>query len=548
MRWGNRIRCAAAAAGGLSILGLTLAAADPSDPSTITRPVETFTEWTGSSRQDAEDPATGQYQFEAQTLGGARRAIDSAERRYTPDRLTDPATLRVELQALYDSVLHDRPNPPDNGVQETADPALLPDWDGDGVYGEAGSGLDDRGDYDLDLDAVRDAGRFRYPIFHDDGSVTYGAGGGVALEAGFVNSRGLFIDATLWVPGDLVESLDTEGDVVELRQVATPALVFANGISSSQIMYYWFAQSMAARGYVVLTYDPAGQGQSEGTWSDTFQQGTDTGDCNFGGACLDVQDAVRWLVGDPIEERTDLTGFSNGQLRPFDGPKDPADGPTNPAVALVDASAVGLAGNSMGALSTLNYLTALASGTSPDGRPLPPLKAAVAMSGATASGVATVPLQLQTSDFDGSPTLVGPGVGGVNLGGQGQGIGYYVIKEMFDRITPAAERDLSLVVFEGGVHTDSVAVPYVPRTLWATRLASHYAGSWFDCYIKLDGVACSASAAGSPHLSEAFGSEHDAAGPGALSCLRTPSAMSLNYDPQDLAAARPRGCHGRAGT
>lgn len=559
MRRRTKIICAIAVAVGLTTAGVALA--DP-DPNTVVRPVQTFTEWTDSSQQDVADTATGQYQFEAQVEGGARRAADGAGRRYTPGRLTDPTSLRVELQALYDALLHDRPNPPDNGLQETADPALLPDWNGNGVYGEAGRGLDDRGDYDLDLDQRLDAAWFRYPTFHDDGTVTHDADAvaaarpshgamGAALETQFINSRGLVIDATLWVPGDIVTGIDAAVDESHLDSITLgpraskrPTLVFSNGVSSSQIMYYWFAEAMAARGYIVLTYDPAGQGQSEGTWTDTFQQRTGTGDCQFGGACLDVQDAVRWLTGSPIVERTDLTGFQGGQVRPFDGPKDPATGPNNPIVSLVDTDSVGLAGNSMGALSTLNYLTALAE----PGSTLPPLKAAVAMSGATPSAAVTVPLQIQTSDFDGSPTLVGPGVAGVSLGAQGYGIGYYPIKEMFDRVTPTAAQDASLVVFEGGVHTDSVAVPYVPRTLWATRLASHYAGSWFDCHIKGRPAACTAAATGAPHLSEAFGSELDRGGPGGWSCLATPTMMSLNYDPQDLAAARPRGCHGRAGT
>lgn len=562
MRWRTRFLCTIAAAAALTASGLALAA--PSTES-LRRSVETFTEWAGAPQRDVQDAALGQYQLEAQVEGGARRAVDSASSRYTPDRVTNPDDLRVELQALYDSVLHDRPNPPDNNLQETADPELLPDWNGDGAYGQAGSGLSDRGDYDLDLDQRRDVAWFRYPTFREDGTVTHAADPvdpqapnhqmmGVAIEVGFVNSRGLFIDATLWVPGDLVVAVDPAVDGTRSDSVTfdssvgkRPALVFSDGISSNQVMYYWFAESMAARGYVVLTYDPAGQGQSEGTWTDTFQQNTGTGDCNFGGACLDVQDAVRWMVGDAITPRTDLMGYQGGQMRPFAGVKDPLTGPTNPIASRLDRASVGLAGNSMGALATLNYLTALDSGTSPDGRPLPPLAAAVAMSGATPSAVANVPLQVQTSDFDGSPTLVGPGVGGVNLGAMGQGIGYYPIKEMVDRLrTPPRANDLSLVVFEGGVHTDHTRVPYVPRTLWATQLASHYAGAWFDCHIQGDGTACDAARTGMPHLSEAFGSELYDAGSSNGVCLREPTVMSLNYDAQDLAALRPRSCFGRA--
>lgn len=546
MRWRNRALCTIAAAAALTTTGLALAA--PS-PESLQRTLETFTEWTGGPARDLQDFGTGQYQFEGQVVGGARRAIDSASSRYTPEHLADRNGLRVELQALYDGVLHDRPNPPDNGLQETPDPDLLPDWNGNGVYGEAGSGLDDKGDWDLDLDVRRDAGWFRYPTFHDDGQITHGGGRGVAMEVGFVNSRGLFIDATLWLPGDLVSSADPATDVVTITDPASPhpAIVFSDGVSSSQVNYYWFAEAMAARGYVVLTYDPAGQGQSEGTWTDTFQQNTGTGDCYFGGACLDVQDAVRWLVGTSITRRNDLIGYAGWQVRPFVDARDPAEGPANALLELVDSDRIGLAGNSMGALATLNYLTTLASGTSPDGRALPALKAAVAMSGATASAVAPVPLQLQTSDFDGSPTLLGPGVGGVSLGGMGQGIGYYPIKDMLDRLRgPAPASDLSLVVFEGGVHTDHVRVPYVPRTLWSTHLASHYAGAWFDCYINGDGGACAETTGGVAHLSQAFGSEAYTSGDPTGVCIAEPTVMSLNYDAQDLAAMRPRGCFGRA--
>jgi len=539
----------------LTTTGLALAA--PS-PDSLQRSAETFTEWTGGPAKDMQDFGTGQYQFEGQVVGGARRAVDSASTRYTPDRLTNPETARLELQALYDGILHDRPNPPDNGLQETADPALLPDWNGNGIYGEAGSGTADKGDWDLDLDITRDVGWFRYPTFHDDGTVTHDADPvlpidrpnrqmmGVALEAGFINSRGLFIDATLWLPGDAVTQPGAQRNDFEISQPADhPAIVFSDGVSSSQVNYYWFAEAMAARGYVVLTYDPAGQGQSEGTWTDTFQPYPEAGDCYFGGACLDVQDAVRWMVGDAIEPRNDLKGLAGGQVRPFSDPKDPATNPTNPALPAIDVNTVGLAGNSMGALATLKYLTASAE----EGSTLPSLKAAVAMSGATASAVANVPIQLQTSDFDGSPTLVGPGVGGVNLGGQGEGIGYYIIKDMFDRLrTTAPANDLSLIVFEGGVHTDHVRVPYVPRTLWSTNLASHYAGLWFDCHLKDDGDSCHQASTRAPHVSEAFGSE--AYSPdSARTCIGgPPSAMSLNYDAQDLAAMRPRDCFGRVGT
>ena len=245
MRWRNRVLCTIAAAAALTTTGFALAAPNPES---LQRTLETFTEWTGGPARDMQDFGTGQYQFEGQMVGGARRAVDSAGSRYTLEHMTNPNDLRVELQALYDGVLHDRPNPPDNGLQETPDPDLLPDWNGNGIYGEAGSGLDDRGDWDLDLDVDRDAARFRYPTFHADGSISHDGGHGVAMEAGFVNSRGLFIDATLWLPGDLVTDLNTTKDEVTFATQAPkrPAIVFSDGVSSSQVNYYWFAEAILA--------------------------------------------------------------------------------------------------------------------------------------------------------------------------------------------------------------------------------------------------------------------------------------------------------------
>lgn len=522
------------------VAGGGVARAEPGapEPGPVVAGVQTFTDWTAGPRDDLPDQGIGRYQFETQVVGGARRAAASAERRYTPERMTDPATLRVELAELYDDVLHNRPNPPDNPVQEVGHPDLLPDWDADGTYGEPE-------DYDVDVDVDRDAAWFRYPVFGADGSIDHVPDReGVAVEAGFVNSRGLFVDATLWLPGD---RLTLDGDTVSYPAAlaARPGLVFSNGLSSRQEEYYWFAEAMVARGYVVMTYDPVGQGESDGTWSDLFQQGTGT-DCQFGGACLDVQDAVRWFTAAGVAARPDLQGFEDGQLRPLATQVGTGAVATNPFVALVDTGRVGIAGNSMGALSTLNYLHFLEADAD-----LPALKAAVAMSGATETTAAAVPLQLQTSDFDGSPTLLGPTVGGAYLGQGGEGIGYYPIKGMFDRLVADDDNDLSLVVLKGGVHTDHVRTPFVTRTRWATYVAEHYAGAWFDCYIAGSAAACDQTRqpVSDPSLSRAFGSEHYAAASttDALTCIgQAPTEISLNYDPEDLAAARPRDCHGRA--
>src|SRR5207245_5631172 len=119
------------------------------------------------------------------------------------------------------------------------------------------------------------------------------------------------------------------------------------------------------------------------------------------GACRDLEDMTRWFTGAAVT-RVPNTGPPRGEAL-----HDPAKNPANPALGLLDRSKIAIAGNSMGALSVVNYLRYLATGKGADGRSLPPLAAAISLSG-MAPTAAVVPIQFQTSDYDGSPALVGP--------------------------------------------------------------------------------------------------------------------------------------------
>jgi hypothetical protein len=142
------------------------------------------------------------------------------------------------------------------------------------VFGDSGgTSIDGKGDFDADTDDFLDIAPFRLPCYTDaDGwrphfRTTSGTCNttddpadpnalGVAREVKIINARGLVLDATLWMPPAVRE--------------AAPVIVFSNGLSSRQEHYYWFAERMAGQGYVVLTWDPAGQGESEGGWTDLF--------------------------------------------------------------------------------------------------------------------------------------------------------------------------------------------------------------------------------------------------------------------------------------
>jgi X-Pro dipeptidyl-peptidase-like protein len=523
------------------------------------------TMWTQNTQRFLGDRRAQNYNFEAGILGAARRPVQ----RYPSHYLTAGIDVRREAQVLIDGTLHMRPDPPYDHWGDVGDPRLMPDWDHDGAFGDSGgTSIGGTGDFDADTDEVLDTAYFRIPcytakdkwlIHHryasgscdvaDAGSQPYKIG--VATETKIIDARGLLLDATVWVPAAAFggtgcplygtaayASRASWTDCVAPSNLAGrfPGVVFANGLASRQEHYAWIAMRLVDEGYVVLTYDPAGQGQSEGTFGDTLGlTDEERADPQFAGAIRDLQDAVRWFVGQSITK-------TRSRLPRLTPRLNPASNAPNPALSVVDTTHVAIGGNSMGAISTLGYLDYLGSpgGLGADGRPLPRVLAALSLSGARATH-AVVPIQFQTSDGDGSPLLLLPKVAGVNLGFNGQGIGYELIKERYDQLRATREAGpLSLIVLEGGVHTDHVNVPLVTRTNWANALAADYAAAWINCYVKGDAAACAAAIAPRPHLSHAYASEQDPdgpAGPSASRCITVPDGATLNETPQDFLAA-----------
>lgn len=542
------------------------AGANTGGPPPPTYPIDNVLNDFQNSQRSLEDPSIGRYNFEAGMYGAARRAVQ----RWPDHYLTDGIEVQREVQVALDSLLHMRPKLPYSHPGDAGHPALYPDWDHDGVFGDSGgTALDERGDFDADTDEVDDTAYFRIPCYtaEDEWQIhhVYASGVcdvadagaepykiGVARELKIVNARGLLLDATLLLPataftGDACPAYgaDAYADTAAWTGCASPAnlstagnmpgIVFANGFASRQEHYAWFAMRMVDEGYIVLNYDPAGQGESEGNVLDLFAV-TDAkrADQQFAGAIRDVQDVVRWFVGDPITAVAD------------NGPRlvaraDPASNIVNPAAGALDEQRIGLAGNSMGALSTLAYLNLLGSpgGLGTDGRPLPKLLAAVPLSGAHPTH-AVVPIMFQTSDGDGSITLTGPKLLGVALGSGSQGIGYEPMKALYDdlRATPDPA-PMSFIVMESGSHTDHVDMPFVPRTFWANALSADYAADWLNCWVRDDAAACVAAVTPRPHLSRIYASEHDPdgpAGPSPSRCITIPDAWSLNQSPQEIAA------------
>ena len=550
------------------------AAAQSADP---LYPITSFLDPLQNTLKTVPDPNAGAYNFEAGMLGIVTRAAD----RY-PKVLATPQSqtaITNEIQATLDGALHLRPSLPYNpsgGDAGNAD--FMPDWNQNGVFG-------DPGDFDRDTDSDPhavpgtglDTAFFRYPCANPDGTVSYvDAAGvctksppsfrvGVAREIKVVNARGIVIDATLWLPGHAASPTPLvypcEGcspDVAFASIVASgaklPGGVFSDGFLSRQDHYYWFAMRMAREGFVMMTYDPAGQGESEGNAIDLFDFANQNGSslspssesCQFQGACRDLQDMLRWFVGAPVTSVVASLVDKDFRLAARRNPE--TENAPNPTLTILDTTKVGVAGNSMGALSTLNYLLGLGNGAGIDGKPLPQIAAAVVMSGAGPTRI-TVPTQFQTSDYDGSPLLVGPSILGlgvsVSSGGNGSSIGYNAMKQTYNlqRDDETRTAPMELVILEGGVHTDHTAVPYVPRTNWAIQVASDYGADWFRCHIVGAAEACAAAVSDRPHISRAFASEHVAAGSDESQCIRVPDRAILNQPPADFLAAYAENKH-----
>lgn len=538
------------------------AAAAPADPPPY--PVQQFLDAFQNTERSLQSRNEGDYNFYAGMWGAERRVAQ----RY-PQHYTDPnLDARHEAQVTIDSLAHNRPKVPYAYALDVGHPELYPDWDHDGVFGDPGGfGPEDEGDFDADTDAVLDTAYFLFPCYtaadeweihhrfsdgtcdvNDSAAKPYAIG--VAHEAKVINARGLTLDATLWLPTDALAgagcpvygTASYANDAawpgcVSLSNLAAgkrlPGVVFANGLSSRQEHYAWFVMRMVDEGYAVLTYDPAGQGESEGTFGETLGTGDPDRACEFAGACRDIEDMVRWFVGQPITKVRDTEPRVEERANP-------ATNTANPLRPILDLSRVAIAGNSMGAVSTLSYVDNLGRGAGIDGRPLPSIAAAISMSGAAPTR-AVVPIQFQTSDGDGSPLFIIPKVGGVNLGSEGNGIGYELIKQRYDMLRATKDPSpLSLIVLESGAHTDHVDVPFVPRTNWANTLAGDYAADWLNCHVRGIAAACATAVSARPHLSRVYASEQDPDGPDGSSasrCIVVPDAASLNQRPDEFVAS-----------
>src|SRR5690349_542867 len=132
-----------------------------------------------------------------------------------------------------------------------------------------------------------------------------------------------------------------------------PGIVITNGsVQADEQMYWYAAQTLAKEGYVVLTFDPQGQGQS-----DTYGAGADRNEGfpaqSDGRPFYDgTEDALNFFLSGPTHRYRPVPSCSSGTShapKQFRRVKQGLDTAYNPFWRLVNRSEIGLAGHSYGA-------------------------------------------------------------------------------------------------------------------------------------------------------------------------------------------------------
>ncbi|MEA2126135.1 MAG: hypothetical protein QOI80_2917 [Solirubrobacteraceae bacterium] len=137
-----------------------------------------------------------------------------------------------------------------------------------------------------------------------------------------------------------------------------PAVVITNGSVQAPETLYWFAaQTLAKAGYVVLTWDPQGQG-----YSDTYGEGADRNDgfpSQTGRPFYDgTEDALDFFFSTPADPYVPRKSCTSGTSHADKQAARVGDGRSsafNPFFASIDTNHVGLVGHSLGA-AAVSYI------------------------------------------------------------------------------------------------------------------------------------------------------------------------------------------------
>ena len=309
------------------------------------------------------------------------------------------------------------------------------------------------------------------PTLYPDTDPFYGSVG-ERRRVAFHDAQGARLSGHLWTPAD------------RRPNERFPGVVLTNGsVQAPQTAYWWFAQTLVRAGYVVLTYDPRGQGRSDSVASDGTP-GSNVEPSVFVTNQLDAIDFFHSTPESPYPHNADH----------LDAPA-PVE-PYNPVHDLLDRSRLGIVGHSAGAIGAsvvqglepwpgaleANPVDAVVAwdnlggieGTNPYEDGLGDLVDVLGGEIAPDRPVEPrVPAMGQSADYFLAPTpKSAPPDPETKLGG-------------FETWREAGVPTYELVV-RGGTHYEWSRIPTFPATSWSfgNALADHYSLAWLDRWLK----------------------------------------------------------------
>ena len=256
-----------------------------------------------------------------------------------------------------------------------------------------------------------------------------------------------------------------------------PGVVVINGsVQAPETLYWWAAQALVDAGYVVMTFDPRGQGRSDNRTPDG-EQGSNANPDVF---ATNLVDAIDFFLSTPAAPYEGNLAGDPREVTAF-----------NPLHAVVDPDRLGAVGHSLGARGVSVVQGATPWPGTGDDNPIDVIVAwdNLALSeGAAGDGLAGIPLVPRV------PAM-------------GQSGDYFLTPTPFTSPPDPDEKRagyLSWVeaglpsyqlVVEGGTHYEWSLLPTFPTTAWepggdggwGNPLARHFTVAWLDRWLKTAG-------------------------------------------------------------
>jgi dienelactone hydrolase len=289
--------------------------------------------------------------------------------------------------------------------------------------------------------------------------------GGTVLPVSFKSLDGAVLNGNIFMPPP---------GTPRLADGRYPGVVITDGsVQAFQNMYYWAAEGLAQYGYMVMTYDVQGQGDS-----DLLPNPCTPTDC----------------PGVPFQQSYNFDQGAEDSLNFFEStPAHPSGGSFNPAYQQLDSADVGIAGHSAGA-GAVSWVSqcdrrvkAVVAWDDLVTTPISQCSKNVTIPAADRASALHAPALAMANDYEFTPhvatTVPNPNgtTGATDIATGGGGLdgdaGYLELKQ--------AHVDSEIVSIRNGTHLIYSYIPLVlPANEIGERVAFYYTLAWLDEYLR----------------------------------------------------------------